>query len=403
MNRQPYATPPRWWQPKLTLRGVRWSRGWRRRQLKKKQNIEQIDVVGAEYLQNAVRQGHGILIAPNHSTHYDSAALYIACDRIDVPLYFLTAWQVFAMSTRFEAWAMQHLGCFSIDRESTDRQAFKQAIQVVQQEPHPLVVFPEGDIYHTNDAVTPFRDGAAAIALSAAKRAERKVCVIPCGIKFFYVDDPTVLLNESMNKLEEAVFMRPAPHRNLIDRIYRLAEGMVALKELDYFAATRAGPLRERILALTDEVLTAMEGRYELPARRGTTPERVKTLRQVVIRKTAELAADNGQSVGFAQDMEDLFFVMQLYSYPGNYLHDGCSIERIAETLDKFEEDILRQDLPSVRGRRRVVISFGEPIHVTAGEGKRQSAAELTQTMEAAVQTLIDEINQTHAAPAAPA
>ena len=40
--------------------------------------------------------------------------------------------------------------------------------------------------------------------------------------------------------------------------------------------------------------------------------------------------------------MEDLFFVIQLYSYPGDYVAEKPSIERIAETLDKFEEDVLR-------------------------------------------------------------
>ena len=66
------------------------------------------------------------MITPNHSAHYDSAALYIAADRIDTPLYFMTAWQVFAMSRGYQRWAMQRLGCFTIDRESNDRQAFKQ-------------------------------------------------------------------------------------------------------------------------------------------------------------------------------------------------------------------------------------------------------------------------------------
>ena len=63
----------------------------------------------------------------------------------------------------------------SIDRESTDRQAFKTAVNILQSQPVPLVIFPEGDIYHTTDRVTPFREGAAAIALSAARRNDRPV------------------------------------------------------------------------------------------------------------------------------------------------------------------------------------------------------------------------------------
>lgn len=399
MNRQPYASPPRWWAPLLTPWWVRWSRGYRWRQLRCGQQIERIDVAGGEHLQQAHKMGQGVLVTPNHSTHYDSAALYIAADRVDVPLYFMTAWQVFAMSSRFEVWAMQRLGCFSIDRESTDRTAFKQAIEIVAEKPHPLVIFPEGDIYHTNDAITPFREGAAAIALSAAKKAERPVVAIPCGIKFFYVDDPHDQLLAVMEKLEERVFLRPQPQRTLIERIYRVGEGVIALKELEYFSHTRSGTVRERRAGLIDAALAQMEHRHDLLARGATTPERAKAVRQAVIKKLEDEAnppGNNGEIHALRQDLEDVFFVMQLYSYPGDYLRPGVSVERIAETLDKFEEDILGLDLPSVRGRRRVMVRFGEPLVVSQAEGKKTTSAQLTQQLHQRVQGLIDEINQAH-------
>ena len=71
--------------------------------------------------------------------------------------------------------------------------------------------------------------------------------------------------------------------------------------------------------------------------------------------------------------MDDLFFVMQLYSYPGDYLADNPTIERLAETLDKFEEDVLGARHPfTVRGRRTVSIRFGKPLLLPTG--KRESA-----------------------------
>jgi 1-acyl-sn-glycerol-3-phosphate acyltransferase len=399
MNRQPYASPPRWWEPKLTPWCVKASRRYRSWQLRSRQQIESIEVRGGEHLQRAAAAGHGMLLTPNHSAHYDSAALYIACDRLQQPLYFMTAWQVFAMSSRFEVWAMQRLGCFSIDRESNDRKALKQAIDVLANQPHPLVIFPEGDIYHTTDIVTPFREGAAAIALSAAKRAARTVVAIPCAIKFFYVDDPTDQLLALMNRLEERVLLRPAPERPLIERIYRLAEGVVALKELDYFSATQYGPLKQRVDSLIDAILRDMEQRHGLPSR-GTTPERAKAIRQAVIRKLEDdehPVEHNGALRGLQQDLESVFFVMQLYSYPGNYLGSEATIERIAETLDKFEEDILGLDLPTVRGRRRIVVSFGEPIEVPNAKEQQPGSAQLTEQLQASVQRLIDEINAVEA------
>ena len=66
------------------------------------------------------------------------------------------------------------------------------------------------------------------------------------------------------------------------------------------------------------------------------------------------------------------------------------------ELPDKFEEDILQRDLPSVRGRREAVVRFGDPIPVAAGGGRGQSAA-LTEQLHSGVQSLIDTMNRNRA------
>ena len=398
MNRQPFESPPRWWEPKLSPRWVKLTRGYRWRQLRRGQKLVSVEAHGLEYVRSAVKQGKGVLIAPNHSAHFDSAALYVALDKINQPVFFMAAWQVFGMSNRFERWFMQRLGCFSIDRESTDRQAFKQAVHSVQHEKHPLVIFPEGDIYHVSDHVTKFREGAAAIALSAAKRSKRPIVVIPCGIKFWYVEDPTEQLLELVEQLEERLLLRNRTEMPLPDRIYRLSEAVLSLKELDYLGQARTGTVQERIAHLAEFIVSRLEQQYRVKATDNTIPERVKNVRQCIIREAeqftpSETDGAEPQLQKCERDMDDLFFVVQLYSYPGDYLRDDPSIERIAETLDKFEEDILGVELPSVRGRRKVSVRFGEPIPVASGTDKRRTSAELTEAMQASVQKILDSFN----------
>jgi hypothetical protein len=103
-------------------------------------------------------------------------------------------------------------------------------------------------------------------------------------------------------------------------------------------------------------------------------------------------AKDSSAARQLVCDMEDLFFAMQLYSYRGDYLAHNPSIERLAETIDKFEEDVLGLDYPTVRGDRRVTIRFGEPIELAPGKSDR-NAAELTKRMQSAVQSQIDALN----------
>lgn len=345
-----------------------------------------------------MRAGAGILITPNHAAHYDSSALYLAADQLKTPLYFMTAWQVFGMANAWEQFLMQRLGCFSVDRESTDRVAYKRAVSILRQEPFPLVVFPEGDIYHITDRVTPFREGAAAIAISAARRGHRSVVVVPCGIKFRYLNDPTPKLTRLMSELESRLFLRPQPGQPLVERIYRFAEAILALKEIEYLGMSKKGALPERIPHLAHSILTEMEASHCCQNTSKAVPERVKELRQRIIRRLDEIKREPSNSRladwrTYSQDMDDLFLVMQLYSYPGDYLTENPSVERLAETLDKFEEDVLDRSIPTVHGPRAVDIRFGEPIQLSAGKTTSLLAHALTKQMHGAVQGLIDELN----------
>jgi hypothetical protein len=180
----------------------------------------------------------------------------------------------------------------------------------------------------------------------------------------------------------------------LAERIHRFAEAALALKELDYVGRTSSGKLRERVVALTDAVLRQLEERHGIRASDRTPPERAKELRRRIIDKVEDdqlRSADPAAYRQLQQDMEDVFFVIQCFSYPGDYLAEQPSIERMAETLDKFEEDVFGADVPGVRGRRQVRIDFGEPILVPSAR-QRDGAAELTKAMQSRVQGIIDEL-----------
>jgi 1-acyl-sn-glycerol-3-phosphate acyltransferase len=364
------------------------------RALTKGQRIVELDIGGVEHVRRAIADGAGVLITPNHSFHCDSYVMIEASHRVGTPFHFLTAWQVFAMGKWYERLGLQWHGCFSINREAADLAAFKTAVEIVKSKREPLVIFPEGDIYHNNDRVTPFRDGAAAIALSAAKKAERPIVCIPCALKCFYLDDPTPQLSELMTRLEESIHWRPRPNLPLPERIYRFAEGMLALRELEYLGQPQSGTIKERVRRLTDVVLSRLETRHGVTNKGGIVPERVKECRRAVIKALEHDGTTVAAKKELAADMEDLFFVIQLYSYPGDYVAERPTIERIAETLDKAEEDVLKAKYPSVRGRRRAVVRFGEPIALPKEREGKGGVEEWTDLVEGRVQGLLDGINK---------
>jgi hypothetical protein len=387
MNRQLYAKPP----PRLSPRWIRFWRRFRLREQVGKQRLLEVEARGLEHVREALGRGQGVLITPNHCSHADCFALYGAAEALGVPFYVMVAWQVFARSDRLRQIALQHHGCFSVDREGTDLRALRQAREVLASEACPLVIFPEGEVYHVNDRVMPFREGPAAIALMAAKKAGRPVVCVPCAIKYRYMEDPMPELAALMARLEQALFWRPRPDLTLPQRIYHLAEGVLALKEIEFLGETHAGPLPDRIRNLIEFVLGHVEARRGLDPAEATIPERVKAVRRNAIERLSGLADGDPERRSFEEDLDDAFFVVQAFSYPGSYVAEDPSVERIAETMDKFEEDILGVKTATIRGARKATVTFGPPVAAAGGKGTRTTATDLTRILEGQVQALLDE------------
>jgi hypothetical protein len=140
-------------------------------------------------------------------------------------------------------------------------------------------------------------------------------------------------------------------------------------------------------------ILESLESRYGVRRVGATVPERIKRLRHRAIERL-ESTTDRSVGAECERDLDDLFLATQLFSYQIDYVAERPTVERLAETLDKFEEDVLGAPTASVRGIRRAIISFGEPVTVGPRRSSKVVAAEITATLQERVQRLVDEINE---------
>lgn len=402
MHRLPFRTPPKWWSSSMNQTLVRLMGPVRHRRLRKTMRIVEVDVRGIENLTRLLGEGAGVLIAPNHPGDGDVDALCEVADRVRRPFHFMAAWQVFLENGAAARWIMRRHGTFSVDREGSDLRAFRHAVDILEKHVCPLVVFPEGECYYVNDRIMPFLEGPAAMAATAARKAERRIAVLPCAIKFAYATDPTPGLTEAMSRLEATFFWRARRAQPpLAERIYRFAEAPLALKELEYLGHTKSGAIPVRIRELMEEILARVEKRHVLGAAGDLKLHgRIKRARQKAI-EAKETAPNDETRLSFEDDLDDLFLVAQLYSYPGDYVAERPSIERIADTIKKFEEDLLGRDRPRPHGDRRAIISIGLPI-IVARKRRKGLATELTSQMEEAVQGLLEEMCSTQPQQAEP-
>jgi 1-acyl-sn-glycerol-3-phosphate acyltransferase len=396
--------PSRFWQAMLAP--------FYRRYVRRNYCIAEVVAEGAADLWQHFGPADSVLIAPNHSAHSDPHIVMELGRQLRKQFYFMAAWQLFALNAGLSGWILQRYGAFSVDREGADRQALNQAIELLSTG-RPLVVFPEGEVYHLNDRLTPFLEGVAFMALTAQRELDKKpdgarVWILPTFIRYHYLEDVQARLEEAMTRLEERVLLKPslAP---LQERIVRFGEIVLTIKEKEKLGRSGEGEgdLPMRRARLMNTLLERLETAHLKRAPSAeTVPLRVKALRRCLLEAwTDENNAANGtRSVAATesapQDMrrpisdalDDLHLVVQLFSYLGDYLGKQPTVERLAETIEKFEEDIHGGQIPPPKAPRRARLFFGRPIDLKErmGSGRiRTLATEVTADLEQAIQELM--------------
>ena len=396
--------PYRFQAPRLDPLWIGLGRFSARSMLKKPHRIESIAIEGDSLLKGLIRKGDGILLTPNHTDHADSHLMFALSRAVGLPFYYMAAYQIFR---GHRSWVLPRIGVFPVDREGADLTAFKTAVDLLVKANNPLVVFPEGEIYHTADRLTPLREGAVALAATAANKLAKSgktVWVVPVAIKYRYLDPEStaVALHTLMDDLERRLTWWPRRHKTLVDRIYDYAEAMMGVKEFEYLGATQAADLPDRLKTLCEHIVSTIERRHGLGqnSRRSaeitSLPERVKAIRRHCLDRLAKPETTAEQVAEIRRELHDVFVATQIFSYPGDYVREKPSVERLAETLMKFEEDVLAIPEVAPKGDRRAIIKLGEPIDLAKRLEEfpklRTAIPVLTSELETRMQGLLDAI-----------
>jgi 1-acyl-sn-glycerol-3-phosphate acyltransferase len=363
--------------------------------------ISGVDVIGTEHFgpQSGIAPGDGVLIAPNHSHDADPhVMMHVGRRGVRRQLYFMAAWQVFLGHRGIDGWVMQRFGAFSVDREGCDRRAMRQAMDLLTGGQW-LVVFPEGEIYHTNERLTPLREGVAFMAVTAERDLEkskspRQIHVVPAAIRYRYETDVLPEIDSVVASLESRLMVKPKAGFALHERIVALGEILLTIKEKEQLGKSLEsnGDLPARLQRLMHHVLARHEDQqFQEVHDDDSVPLRVKQLRHHLLQQMCDDQATDETRRRAKDALDDLHLVLQLYSYPGDYVSTRPSPERMAETVEKFQEDLLGVAMVKPMGRRRATVKFGAPLDVKrhTTSRARTAANELTARLEGAIAELM--------------
>ncbi|NQU97155.1 MAG: 1-acyl-sn-glycerol-3-phosphate acyltransferase, partial [Chloroflexi bacterium] len=184
---KPYHFYPPRYRPYLAPLLAQFSRSMMRCKFK----VREVHVEGLGEVARLAAAGQSLLIAPNHADHADPHVLLYAGRKGGMAFHFMAAREGFEKS-RLAAFTLQRMGAFSVDREGADIAAVKTAMQIMGQGVHPLVIFPEGEIYHHHERLDDLNEGVATILLRASTKVPpgRMCYAVPTAIRYVY--DPEV-------------------------------------------------------------------------------------------------------------------------------------------------------------------------------------------------------------------
>lgn len=361
--------------------------------------VDSYEIRNAERLQETLRSGAGVLLAPNHCRYADPIAMGWLAREVGCHVYAMASWHLFNQS-KFMAFAIRTMGAFSVYREGLDRQSLDTAIDILTTAERPLIVFPEGAVFHTNDLLQPLLDGVAFLARTAArKRAKQsggQVVIHPVAIKYLYRGDIAAAVEPVLREIEHRLTWAPNHSSSLLERIRKIALALLSLKEIEYLGRTQDGSVRTRQLRLIDHLLGPLELKWLGGTLHGPLIPRIKQLRMKIVPNLTLPTTTAEQREELWRDLSAIYLAQQVASYRPTYLRRPTTVTRILETVESFEEDLT--DRVRVHGGLHAVIQVGPAIPVSPDKPPRDEEdpimISLRTELESMLRTLASEAKQ---------
>jgi hypothetical protein len=362
-----------------------------RRKLRREHGIVEVECRGLDRLKASLAAGHGVLLTPNHCRPSDPLVVNEVCRQAGTVPLIMASWHLFA-DGGLKAFFLRRAGAFSVYREGMDRQALTAGIDILDQARRPLVIFPEGVITRHNDCLNSMMEGTSFITRSAAKkRAERtpagQVVVHPVALRYQFRGDIEQALHPVLDDIERRLCWRPKRELGLYDRIYRVGESLLCLKEMEYLGQPQTGTIPERLTRLIDHLLVPLEQEWLKGQRDATTVGRVKKLRTAILPDMIKGEITEAERERRWKHLADMYFAQQVSHYPPEYVKSKPTPERLLETVERFEEDMT--DTARVHRPMTTTAEIGEAIPVSPVRERGAAEDPVMQAIERQLQDML--------------
>lgn len=357
------------------------------------EGIESYEIRRTDLLKSSLDSKRSILLAPNHCRYADPLAMGFLAREAGVHVYAMASWHLFNQS-RLQAFAIRMCGGFSVNREGVDRKSLETAIDTLTTAERPLVLFPEGTVFRSNDVLSPLLDGVSFLARTASKRRVKQgqdpVVIHPIAIKYLYKGDVTETIKPVLDSIEDRLAwgnrQRELP---ILERVTRIFEALLSLKEVQYFDRAQTGSTEERKDRLIDHLLVPLEEKLLGQEQAGAIIPRIKQLRAKLVPELNTPDINQPRRDEIWDQLHDIYMAQQVWSYPAGYLDQPTEM-RLLETVESFEEDLT--DRSRVHRPLHAILEVGEPIEADSAKVPKQESDPIMSGIAEVLQSMLDRL-----------
>ncbi len=357
----------------------------------------------------ALRRDRVVYFA-NHPTFGEPVLMYELSARINKPIYFMAAYELFQGPMRY---FFQGVGAYSIRRGLVDRKSIKQTIDLLRQPGCHLGIFPEGRCSFQSDRLMEFQPGGVQLAFQALAKLplERdgtesngtqsdgehgkapNMYAVPVSIYYQYQGDLREPVEETLVELEEALNLPPLTEAlpdplpaeaiaklppQAYPRLKRIALGVLQLIEADYkdwdleLPALDEGNWNLRVDTLRDRILDRCEQLVGLSSNQGQ-PRRNRayriqaalTDRKAKLNAAVSGSGDRETEAAFPTGLikRSIERLLNLDTIYDGYVQENPTPERFLDSMARFQREIFQIDQPPAKRQRQAKMKIGEPIN----------------------------------------
>ncbi len=365
------------------------------RYLARHEGVTSYEIRNIDRLKESLRSRAGVLLAPNHCRYADPLAMGWVAREIGCHVYAMASWHLFNQSA-LQAFAIRAMGGFSVYREGLDRQSLDTAVDCLVSAQRPLIVFPEGAVFRTNDLLQPLLEGVAFLARTAARKRHKQdggqVIIHPVAIKYLYDGDIRRAVTPVIEAIEHRLTWSQRHCSDLLERITKISLALLSLKEIEYLGRSQEGTIPERQTRLVDHLLGPLEVKWLGNTQSGRLIPRIKQLRMKIVPNLTKAPILQSERDELWRDLTAIYLAQQVASYPPGYLNPPTTVTRVLETVERFEEDLT--DRSRVHRGLHAVIEIGPPLPVPPDKAPRDQEDPVMSDLRVELQSMLDRLAQ---------